>query len=197
MAFRSSAKPEFQPKTFAFTADTIAKANKILAKYPSSRKQSALLPLLDIVQRQADNWLPIPAMQAVADFLEIPYIRVYEVASFYTMFNLEPVGKNLVQICRTTPCWLRGSNGLKDMCETQLEIKLGETTRDKKFTLVEVECLGACVNAPMVQINDDYYEDLNPSIMKEILVDLSKGKKPKIGTYEKRLNSAPISGMME
>src|SRR5690606_36067214 len=155
---------------------------EICKKYPVGKQQSAVMAALDLVQRQAGGWLPVPAMHAVAEQLDMPYIRVYEVASFYTMYNLEPVGKHLIQVCRTTPCWLRGSDSLTHACRKKLGIGLGETTADKEFTLVEVECLGACVNAPMVQINDDYYEDLTPQIMEEIIDDLAAGKKRKIGT---------------
>jgi NADH-quinone oxidoreductase E subunit len=192
MGYRNSAPQNLQPENFEFSSDTLKKANELLKKYPPSRKQSAVIPLLDIVQRQADGWLPISAMQKVAQFLQMPEIRVYEVASFYTMFNLQPVGKHLIQVCRTTPCWLRGSNSITNECKGHLKIDLGQTTKDKKFTLVEVECLGACVNAPMVQINDDYYEDLTPDIMKDILVDLAANKKPKIGTQAKRINSMAL-----
>jgi NADH-quinone oxidoreductase subunit E len=145
-----------------------------------------------MAQRQAGGWLPRAAMEHVAQVLELAPIRVYEVASFYTMFNLEPVGKHLVQVCRTTPCWLRGSDELTNLCRKKLGVELGETTKDDQFTLVEVECLGACVNAPMVQINDDYYEDLTPENFDRLLDDLAAGKKPKIGSQTGRQGSAPI-----
>ncbi len=178
-----------QPQEFSINKENIAEAKKIIAKYPDGKQQSAVMPVLDIVQRQAGNWLPVKAMEAVAELLDMPYIRVFEVASFYTMYNLKPVGKNFIQVCRTTPCWLRGSDKITNTCKDKLDIGLSETTSDAEFTLVEVECLGACVNAPMVQINDDFYEDLNPEIMSEIIDDLAAGKQRKIGTQINRVNS--------
>lgn len=155
---------------FEFDKTNKTRANKILKKYPKSREQSALLPLLDIAQRQNKGHLSKEALEYVADFLSISYIRAYEVASFYTMFNLEPVGKHHIQICGTTPCWLRGSDKIKKVCEKFTKLKTGES--NKNFTLTEVECLGACVNAPIVQINDDYHEDLDDDSMKKILAGL-------------------------
>jgi NADH-quinone oxidoreductase E subunit len=134
-------------------------------------------------------------MDMIAGMLEMAPIRVYEVATFYTMYNLKPVGKHLIQVCRTTPCWLRGSDGITDACKKKLGIGLKETTKDGKFTLVEVECLGACVNAPMVQVNDDFYEDLTPLSMEKLLDELAAGRKPKVGPQINRLNSAPEGGM--
>ena len=182
------------PQSFAFTEDNIARARKIVAKYPAGRQASAVIPLLDLAQRQSGNWLPQAAMDYVAAFLEMPAIRVYEVASFYTMFNLKPVGENLVQVCTTTPCWLRGSDGIVHSCKSKLGIDIGETTADGKFSLVEVECMGACVNAPMVQINDDYYEDLTPDLMDRILDDLKAGKKPAAGSQTGRRGSCAQTG---
>jgi NADH-quinone oxidoreductase subunit E len=147
----------------------MAKVGSIVKKYPKGKQKSAILPLLDLAQRQNDGWLSVPAIECVADTLEIPYMRAYEVASFYTMFYLKPVGKHHVQICGTTPCWLRGSDEITKACEDHMGIKVGETTKDGKFTLTEVECLGACRNAPLVQINDDYFEDLDKDKMKEVL----------------------------
>lgn len=181
--------------TFAFTPENLKKANAIVAKYPKGKQRSALLPLLDLAQRQNNNWLPQPALDYVADFLELAPIRVYEVATFYTMFNLKPVGKNFIQLCRTTPCWLRGSEDIANTCKSKLGIGPGETTADGEFTLVEVECLGACVNAPMVQINDDYYEDLNPEIMEKIIDDLKAGKKIRKGPQTGRQCSAPTGDL--
>jgi NADH-quinone oxidoreductase subunit E len=181
-----------QPKSFEFTPQNLALAKKIIAKYPKGKQQSAVMPLLDLAQRQHDNWIPTAAMDCIATMLEMPFIKVYEVASFYTMYNKQPVGENLIQICRTTPCWLRGSDTVTKVCKNKLGIDVGETTEDKKFTIVEVECLGACVNAPMVQINDDYYEDLDEASMSAIIDSLKKGEKPKIGTQVNRQNSAPV-----
>ncbi len=168
-----------QPQNFFFTPENLAAAKKIIAKYPAGKQASAVLPLLDMAQRQAGGWLPRAAIAYVAELLEMPAIRAFEVASFYTMFNLEPVGKYLVQLCRTTPCWLKGGEAIARACEEKLGIKLGETTPDGLFTLKEVECLGACVNAPVMQINDDYYENLTPESVKVILSELAAGRTPK------------------
>lgn len=179
---------------FAFNADNMARARQIIAKYPAGRQASALIPLLDIAQRQHDNWLPRAAMDYVAGLLEMPPIRVYEVATFYTMFNLAPVGRHFIQVCRTTPCWLRGSDGITKTCRDKLGIEVGETTPDGKFTLKEVECLGACVNAPMAQINDDYYEDLTPESMARLIDDLAAGRKPSVGSQSGRQGSCAQGG---
>lgn len=183
-----------QPESFAFDAENQARVKTILAKYPTERKASAVLPLLDLAQRQAGGWLPRAAMDHVAETLEMAPIRVYEVATFYTMFNTKPVGRHLVQVCRTTPCWLRGADELSRTCQKKLGIGLKETTSDGKFTLVEVECLGACVNAPVVQINDDFYEDLDPARLEALLDALARGEKPKIGSQTGRQGSAPEGG---
>lgn len=165
-------------KPFRFTKVNMEEVEKIFTKYPG-QKQSALMPLLWLAQKQNNNWLPRSAMEHIADLLEIPLIKVLEVATFYTMYNKEPVGKFHVQVCRTTPCWLRGSDKITAACKKHLKIDLKKTTDDGLFTLTEVECLGACVNAPMVQINDDYYEDLDEEKIKQILQDLATGKNPK------------------
>lgn len=165
--------------SFIFTKQNQQEIDIILQKYPPGRQASAILPLLDLAQRQCGGWLPQAAIETVAALLQMPAIRAYEVASFYTMFNLAPVGKHHIQLCRTTPCWLRGSEEIQAVCESHLGIKPGETTPDGKFSLVEVECLGACVNAPMAQINDDYYENLTSESMKSILQNLATGKPAK------------------
>ena len=183
-----------QPTSFAFSEANLAEARKHIAKYPKGRQASAVMPLLWLVQYQ-EGWVSRAAMDVIAGMLEMAPIRVYEVATFYTMYNLKPVGKHLIQVCRTTPCWLRGSDGLTDACKKKLGIGLKETTKDGKFTLMEVECLGACVNAPMVQINDDLYEDLTPESLGKVLDELAAGRKPKIGPQVDRLNSAPEGGM--
>lgn len=181
-----------QPRSFAFTPENLAEAKKHIAKYPVGRQASAVLPLLQLAQAQHDNWLPVAAMDHVADMLEMPRVRVYEVASFFTMFNRAPVGKHLVQLCTTTPCWLAGSDELKKVCHNKLHVGTdGETTADGQFTVMEVECLGACVNAPMVQINDDFYEDLNAERFSALLDDLAAGRKPTIGSQTGRQGSAP------
>jgi NADH dehydrogenase (ubiquinone) flavoprotein 2 len=179
-----------QPKSFAFNADNMAQVNKIIAKFPAGRQASAVIPLLDLAQRQHQNWLPIAAMDHVAELLGMPPVKVYEVASFYTMFNRAPVGKHLLQLCTTTPCWLSGSDALLKVCKDKLGIEPGESSKDGKFSLMEVECLGACVNAPMIQINDDFFEDLNAENFSKILDDLAAGKKPKVGSQIGRQGAA-------
>jgi NADH-quinone oxidoreductase E subunit len=188
------APPEQQPKSFAFTAENLEKAKAIIAKYPAGRQRSATMPLLDLAQRQHGNWLPLAAIRVVGEMLSVPEIRVLEVASFYTMYNLAPVGKNFVQICTTTPCWLRGSDKVVEACEKHLGIHCGETTKDGAFTVIEVECLGACVNAPMMQVADDFYEDLDAASTVKILEALQRGEKPKPGPQNGRQTSAPLGG---
>ena len=183
-----------QPQTFAFTDENRAAADAIIAKYPEGRAQSAVLPLLDVAQRQADGWLPRAAVNHVAEILGMAEIRVWEVATFYTMYNLEPVGRTCVNVCTTTPCWLRGSADIVAACEEEMGIKLGETGEDGEFTLSEVECLGACVNAPMVQIGDDFYEDLTPESMVALLKAIKNGEKPEPGPQSARQGSEPLSG---
>ena len=178
-----------QPQNFFFTAENLAEAKRIVAKYPEGRHASALIPLLDLAQRQNRNWLPRAAIAYVADLLDIPAIKAFEVATFYTMFKLEPVGKYLIQLCRTTPCWLAGGEAIATACEVRLGIKPGETTPDGMFTLKEVECLGACVNAPEMQINDDYYEDLTPDSVVKIIDELARGEKPQVGSQKGRCGS--------
>ncbi len=189
-----SSVPVQQPASFAFTPENMAKAKAYIAKYPDGRQASAVLPLLDLAQRQHDNWLPRAAMDYVADLLSMPPIRVYEVASFYTMFNLRPVGKHFFQICTTTPCWLRGSDEVVKACQKKLGIGIGETTPDKQFTLTEVECLGACVNAPVIQVNDDFYEDLDAASTEALIEALKRGEKPPKGSATGRQGSAPAGG---
>ncbi len=179
-------------ETFEFSPENIKEAEKYIAKYPKGKQRSALLPLLHLAQKQNDNWLPLAALDYVAEYLGLAPIEVYEVATFYTMFNLKPVGKNHIQVCRTTPCWLRGSDKITETCQKKLGIGLGEVTKNGEFSLIEVECLGACVNAPMVQINDDYFEDLDEKSMGKIIDDLSKGKKVSVGSQVGRQCSAPI-----
>jgi NADH-quinone oxidoreductase subunit E len=183
---------ENQPPTFAFTAENLAWAKDRIAKYPPGRQASAVIPILWRAQEQA-GWLPQKAIEAVADLLGMAKIRVLEVATFYTMFNLAPVGKFYVQLCGTTPCMLRGSEDLKKVCKRMIGEE-SHVSADGKFSWIEVECLGACVNAPMVQINADYYEDLTPETFTRILNDLSAGKSPKPGPQIDRQLSAPIGG---
>jgi NADH-quinone oxidoreductase E subunit len=183
-----------QPASFAFAPATLEKAKAHIAKYPPGRQASAVLPLLDLAQRQHGNWLPRAAMDVVADMLGMAHIRVYEVATFYAMFNLKPVGKHFFQICTTTPCWLRGSDEVVKACERKLGIGIGETTPDRLFTLAEVECLGACVNAPIIQVNDDFYEDLDARSTEALIDALSRGERPKPGSVTGRQTSAPAGG---
>ena len=179
---------------FEWSEDNFKRVSEIIKKYPSSKQQSAVIPLLDIAQRQNSGWLSKSSIEKVAETLSMSYIRVLEVVTFYSMFNLEPVGENFVQICRTTPCWLRGSDKLVKVAKEVLDTKLGEISNDKKFTVVEVECLGACCNAPMVQINDDYFEDLNENSFKKILTDLKNNKSISKGSQIGRQTSHPHRG---
>ncbi|MBI4274668.1 MAG: NADH-quinone oxidoreductase subunit NuoE [Rhizobiales bacterium] len=193
MAVRRLAPKDIQPKSFAFTADNLAWAKAEVKKYPEGRQASAIIPLLWRAQEQSGGWLPEAAIRYVADFLGLANIRALEVATFYTMFNLEPVGRFHVQLCGTTPCMLRGAEELKHVCHK----RIGEqhyVTDDGTFSWVEVECLGACVNAPMVQINADYYEDLTLESFEKILDGLAAGKTPKPGPQIDRQLSAPIGG---
>jgi len=182
-------------EAFAFNAATEERAQTIVARYPEGRQQSAVIPLLDLAQRQAGGWLPTEVIEYVANYLDMPKIRVLEVATFYSMFNLEPVGENFVQLCRTTPCWLRGSDDLRAVAKDVTGCGLGETSADGKFTVVEVECLGACCNAPMVQINDEYYEDLTAENFRSVLEALKRGEDPMTGSQEGRTGSEPAGGL--
>jgi NADH-quinone oxidoreductase E subunit len=183
-----------QPESFAFSAENQAKVKAILAKYPPSKQASAVMPLLDLAQRQHPGWLTQAAMDHIAEMLGMAPIKVYEVATFYTMYNLNPVGRNHVQVCTNLPCWLRGSDEVALACKDKLGVDFGETTSDGLFTLSEVECLGACVNAPMMQINDDYYEDLSKESVVAILDALKRGETPKPGPQNGRQCSAPAGG---
>ncbi|MSP79631.1 MAG: NADH-quinone oxidoreductase subunit NuoE [Rhodospirillales bacterium] len=180
---------------FVLSPENVARAEAIVAKYPDGRQASAVMPLLDIAQRQGGGWLTQAAMDYVADYLKMPPIRVYEVASFYTMFNLKPVGRHHVQVCTNLPCWLRGSDVVAETCRRALGIGFGETTDDGQFTLSEVECLGACVNAPMIQIGDDYYEDLDSVTTRAVLSVLKQGGKPKVGSQMGRRSCEPKGGL--
>ena len=193
MAVRRLAEPHLQPASFAFTDENLAWAKKQIAKYPEGRQQSAVIPLLWRAQEQAGGWVPQKAIEHVAQVLGMANIRVLEVATFYTMFNLAPVGKFHVQMCGTTPCRLRGADALLDICNRRIGHQY-EVTADGKFSWVEVECLGACVNAPMAQINYDYYEDLTPETFEKILDEMAAGRTPKPGPQIDRQLSAPIGG---
>jgi NADH-quinone oxidoreductase E subunit len=176
----TAATPE-SPETFAFTAESMKAAKAHIAKYPKGRQASAVMPLLDLAQRQNDGWLPRAAMDYVAELLDMAPIGVYEVANFYTMYNLRPIGRHHVRVCTNLPCWLRGSDDVMAACRNTLGVELGETTEDGVFTLDEVECLGACVNAPVVQIGDDYYEDLDAGSAQAILAALTDAASPPPG----------------
>jgi len=176
---------------FEWSERNFYKVKIVIDKYPAGKQQSAVIPVLDLAQRQNNGWLNRSAIEKVSETLSMSFIRVMEVASFYSMFNLEPVGKNFIQICRTTPCWLRGSNKLLDVVKEVTGCNSGETSEDKKFTLVEVECLGACCNSPMVQINDDYYEDLNEDNFRKLLLKLKNNENINKGSQSGRRGSAP------
>ncbi len=185
------APDHLQPKSFAFEAEQLARAQQIIAKYPEIKQQSAVMPLLDLAQRQHGGWIPRAAIEYIADMLEMPSIRVWEVATFYTMYFLAPKGRHKVQVCTTTPCWLRGSDDVVAACKSKLGIGFGEITEDGMFSLHEVECLGACVNAPMIQIDDDFYEDLDKASTERILDAFKAGEKPQHGPQNGRRGSEP------
>ena len=180
-----------QPESFEFNSKSLEAAKKIISNYPKGKQQSAVMALLYIAQRQNDNWIPLSAMKYIAKMLEMPYIKVYEVATFYTMYNLAPVGDYFFQVCTTTPCMIRGAYKLVDVCKKKISEKESEITENGKASWMEVECLGACVNAPMIQINDDYFEDLNEEKLEKIIDQINKNQKPKPGSYRGRLSSEP------
>jgi NADH-quinone oxidoreductase E subunit len=181
------------PSVFAFTTENFRHAQQIIGRYPEGKVQSALLPLLTLAQKQNGGWLPKSAMDYIAMMLALPPVRVYEVATFYTMYNLEPVGRYMIEVCTTTPCWLRGSDAIVEACERHLGIKVGETTVDGHFTLREAECLGACVNAPMCQVGDYYFEDLTPQSVVKIIDGLANGESLQAGPQNGRKSSEPLS----
>jgi NADH-quinone oxidoreductase subunit E len=193
MSVRRLAPPNLQPKEFSFSKENLEWAKKQIAKYPEGRQRSAVIPLLWRAQEQVGGWLPEVAIRYVADFLGVAHIRALEVATFYTMFNLTPVGKVHVQLCGTTPCRLRGADDLEHVCRKRMGEQM-EVTKDGKFSWVEVECLGACVNAPMVQIGSDYYEDLTVESFEKILDEFAAGKTPKPGPQIDRQLSEPVGG---
>jgi len=180
-----------QPESFTFTNDNMNAAEKILKKYPENRKKSAVMPLLYLAQRQNENWIPLAAMKHIAKHLEMPYIKVYEVATFYTMYNLAPVGKYFVQICTTSPCLIRGADKVVKICKEKISKEENTLSENRLCSWLEVECLGACVNAPMMQINDDYYEDLDEKNTIEIIDSLLKDKPVKSRSFRNRASSAP------
>tara|TARA_B100000686_G_scaffold312559_1_gene357202 strand:+ start:109 stop:717 length:609 start_codon:yes stop_codon:yes gene_type:complete len=180
-----------QPEKFEFNSENINLANKIISNYPGGKQKSAVMAFLFLAQRQNENWIPLAAMKYIAKFLKISYIKVYEVATFYSMYNLSPVGKYFFQICTTTPCMIRGAYKLVEACKEKISDKEKELSNDGKCSWMEVECLGACVNAPIMQINDDYYEDLDKKKCEKIIDEILNGKKPIPGSYKGRTNSEP------
>ena len=180
-----------QPDKFEFTLDNLEKVKKIIKKYPDGKQQSAVMPLLYLAQKQNNNWIPLSAIKYIGKLLEMPYIKVYEVATFYTMYNLTPVGNHFIQVCTTTPCMIRGAYKLVEACKEKISPNENELSKDKNCSWMEVECLGACVNAPMMQINDDYYEDLDKQKTLDILDKILNGETPKPGSYRGRVNNEP------
>ena len=189
MSLRRPAKD--QPESFEFNTSSLEAANVIVAKYPEGKQQSAVMALLYIAQKQNNNWIPLAAMKYIAKFLDMPYIKVYEVATFYTMYNLSPVGKYFFQVCTTTPCMIRGAYDIVNICKQKISDKENQLSKDKICSWMEVECLGACINAPIMQINDNYYEDLDKEKTIEILDKILKGETPKPGSYRGRINNEP------
>ncbi len=180
-----------QPSDFKFNKKNLDEANKIIKNYPSGKQQSAVMALLYLAQKQNDNWIPLSAIKYIGNFLSMPYIKVYEVATFYSMYNLSPVGKYFFQVCTTTPCMIRGAYDIVNVCKEKISDKEKQLSKDKTCSWMEVECLGACINAPMIQINDDYYEDLDKEKIEKIINQIQNGKKPIPGSYKGRKNSEP------
>ncbi len=183
-----------QPELFEFTPENMQKAKIEISKYPKEKKASAVIALLYLVQNQNDNWIPLVGIKYIASLLNIPYIKVYEVVTFYSMFNLSPVGKYFVQVCTTTPCMIRGANKITEICKKNISQNQNELSNNKTCSWIEVECLGACVNAPMMQINQDYYEDLDEKKAEEIIQKLLNDELPKPGSAKNRKNNAPENG---
>ena len=180
-----------QPADFEFNKKNLEEAQKIIKNYPEKKQQSAVMPLLYLAQKQNDNWIPLVAMKYIAKFLNMPYIKVYEVATFYTMYNLSPVGKFFFQICTTTPCMIRGAYDIVNTCKEKISNKENQLSKDKTCSWMEVECLGACINATMLQINNDYYEDLSKEKTEKIINQIQNGEKPIPGSYRGRINNEP------
>ena len=180
-----------QPDTFEFDSKNLEEAEKIITNYPKGKQKSAVMALLYIAQKQNNNWIPLSAMKYIAKMLDMPYIKVYEVATFYSMYNLTPVGEYFFQVCTTTPCMLRGAYNLVDVCKRKISEEENRLSEDGKTSWLEVECLGACVNAPMLQLNEDYYEDLDPTKLEQIIDKISNDEAPQPGSYRGRLSSEP------
>ena len=192
MSLRKPSKE--QPESFKFNSSSLEAAKTIVAKYPKGKQQSAVMALLYIAQKQNNNWIPLAAMKFIGKFLDMPYIKVYEVATFYSMYNLAPVGKHFIQVCTTTPCMLRGAYKLVEACKEKISENENELSKNESCSWVEVECLGACVNAPMMQINDDYFEDLNKEKTLKIIDQILNNETPKPGSYRGRINNEPETG---
>ena len=190
-SFKKIAEEKIQPKDFSFDRDNMLLAKKILKIYPKNFKESSIMPLLSIAQNQNNGWLPKKAIEYVSEFLEIPEIKVLEIATFYSMYNLSPVGKFHIEVCTTSPCMLRGSDEILSFCEKKLAIQEGGISKDKMFSLSRVECLGACVNAPIIKINKNYYEDLDLNSTDKLINNLLNDKKIKIGSQSGRKGSEP------
>tara|TARA_Y100001970_G_C13752684_1_gene611770 strand:+ start:26 stop:634 length:609 start_codon:yes stop_codon:yes gene_type:complete len=180
-----------QPENFKFSPKNLNAMEKVISNYPKGKEQSAVMALLYIAQRQNDNWIPLSAMKYIAKLLNMPYIKVYEVATFYSMYNLAPVGKYFFQVCTTTPCMLRGAYELVDICKKKISKNESKISKDGKSSWMEVECLGACVNAPMIQINNDYFEDLDPQKLEKIIDQVNNNQKLSPGSYRGRLSAEP------
>ncbi len=190
-SFKKIAQDNIQPKEFSFEKENMLLAKKILKIYPKNYKESSIMPLLSIAQNQNNGWLPKKAIEYVSNLLEIPEIKVLEIATFYSMYNLSPVGKFHIEVCTTSPCMLRGSDEILSFCEKKLAVKVGEITKDKMFSLSKVECLGACVNAPVLKINENYYEDLDLNTTDKLINNMASDKKTKIGSQSGRKGSEP------
>ena len=190
--FKIIAEETTQPLAFNFNSENLAKAKKIIKMYPTNFKESSIMPLLSIAQSQNNGWLPKKAIEYVSNFIEVPEIKVLEIATFYSMYNLSPVGKFHIEVCTTTPCMLRGSDSMVDLCKKKLGLEIGEITEDGVFSLGRVECLGACVNAPVIKINENYYEDLDFESLNKLLDSLKMNKKVKVGPQSKRKGSEPV-----
>ena len=180
-----------QPKEFKFSTENLKKVEEILKRYPDKNRKSAVMPLLYLAQRQNENWIPLAAMKYIANFLAMPYISVYEVATFYSMYNLAPVGKNFIQVCTTTPCLIRGADKIVKICKEKISEKENQVSKNGECSWTEVECLGACVNAPMMQINNDYYEDLDEKSTAKIIDSIFYDKILEPGSYRGRKNTSP------
>ena len=190
--FKIIAEEATQPREFNFNSENLAKAKKIIKMYPNNFRESSIMPLLSMAQSQNQGWLPKKAIEYVSNFIDVPEIKVLEIATFYSMYNLSPVGKFHIEVCTTTPCMLRGSDPMLDLCKKKFGLEIDGITEDGLFSLGRVECLGACVNAPVVKINENYYEDLDSESFNKLLDGLKMNKKVKIGPQSKRKGSEPV-----